>query len=324
MLKRLLSFIKPRNYLFPIFFLVSSFLVVWFMMGFAEDSGGKVVCASIGVCIEIIAQIIYYYGRKLLRTLKPLPIIGAVILFIIYLAYIGIFSVPSAITYFATTTAYYEQQNERQLYNIDQTKERLKQVNKRIETLNRYLDAESKTGYGSRSKEVMNQLSQLTIEQEKLTSKLQKTSLTKKSIEKDRFGLLGMIYGIPGNRVMIFIFGAAVFMIYLGLIVTSPDGSSLKTEPEVLYKKEEVTQKSHCEVPEVVRYVEALIGDNPNKLNGNETISKRTKIGLKKCAEYRDKIKRMVIDGRPAIETKQGWSFANFPMEVIVERLREG
>jgi hypothetical protein len=193
------------------------------MTGLSETTMGKIVCASIGVAVEIVAQIVYYYGRKFLRTPDGLHIFGAFVLFAVYLVYILIFSVCSAITFFASTTEFYQQENSRKIYNIELTKTKLSQVNQRIEALNRYLEKESETGYGTRSKDVMYKLSELTNEQDRLTRRLQNTALSKNNLEKDRFGFLGMVLGMPGNRIMIFVFGVAVFMLYVGLIITSPD-----------------------------------------------------------------------------------------------------
>jgi hypothetical protein len=69
-----------------------------------------------------------------------------------------------------------------------------------------------------------------------------------------------MVLGMPGNRIMIFVFGVAVFMLYVGLIITSPDSFGNVTEeksknvtpvtPTVTSKKVSVTACAcGCKMP---------------------------------------------------------------------------
>ncbi len=225
----------------------------------------------------------------------------------------------------------------------------IKQNNDQIETLNLTLSSETETGYGTRSKEIIAQIANLKRENERLRGTLKTTSISKRSLEKDHFGLLGRIYGIPGNRAMIYVFGAAVVMLYIGLMITSPDSFDKpvqvagnlrevsKVDPEVSEVVPEVAEvvsevapsepdpvSEPVETkPEIVTYAEALL-DNPNKLNGDGKISKLTGIDLKQCARYRRMISERTINDRPIIESRQGYSAANFPKEVILKRLMEG
>jgi hypothetical protein len=149
------------------------------------------------------------------------------------------------------------------------------------------------------------------------------------------------LWGIPKETLIFLMFATALSMVYTGLMrkpiqfetetnINQP--KKLPNVPEVtpnlIQPKTEVREVQE-EVKEVagevkrdidsdwVKFIEALFGDNPKKLNGVETISKISGIPMWKCLNFRRQLNEM-----GAINTSQGINSARWSKEEILEHLR--
>jgi hypothetical protein len=223
-------------------------------------------------------------------------------------------------------------------------RQKLLQINQTIDNLNRQLVSESKTGYGARSKDIMEQLDKLSAEQSELQKSFSETSGKVLKVSKNVFGSLGKVLGVPTNFLKVVIFGTSIAMLCLILIITSWDikidtdtvgkpttqreVSAAMAKEEAVTVREDVADAVGREAPlaesgandktELITYVNAAIRGT-GKLNGNERVAEQTGLPLGKCEE----IKNWLIE-QGLIRKGQGASVANFPKEIILEKVQVG
>jgi hypothetical protein len=269
----------------------------------------------------------------------------ALILFTCYAVYILIYNIPSAVGFFVMEIDTQEQAAAKVEIVDTINRQKLSQINQTIDNLNRQLEREADTGFGERSKAVMEQLSKLSAEQFKLRESFSETSdQTSKTLKvsKNVFGSLEKVLKVSANLLKVVIFGTSIAMLCLILIITSwdvkidiPDApmsqreiSSETDKDKVMAvmgkmadaveagQEEPLTDSGDQDKAELITYVNAAIRDT-GKLNGNGRIAEQTGLPLSKCEEF----KSWLIE-QGLIRKGQGASVANFPKEIILEKVQ--
>lgn len=248
----------------------------------------------------------------------------ALVLLFCYACYILIYNIPSAVGFFVMEINAQEQVYSKVEIAETVNRQRLQQISQTIDNLNRQLAAESETGYGTRSKAVMEQLDKLSTEQKKLQKTFSESPGEVSKVSKNVFKSLGEVFNVPANFLKVIIFGTSIAMLCLILIITSWDIKIDDPGREVT----ESIREAAASIPEpvamtddkreLVAYVNAAIRDT-GKLNGNERVAEQTGLPLEKC----DKFKEWLVE-KGLITKVQGASVANYPKNVILQRLGEG
>jgi hypothetical protein len=334
-----------------IFLSISIFLSTYFMIQLTDNPFIRAGIAVFAIGLEAAMQYVLALGKAHFKRYGWAKM-QALILFVCYALYILIYNIPSAVGFFVMEIDTQEQAATKVEMVEIINRQRLKQINHTIDNLNRQLAAESKTGYGARSKAIMEQLNKLSDEQSKLQESFSQTSgKTSKTLKvsKNVFGSLEKVLKVPANLLKVVIFGTSIAMLCLILIITSWDVKIYDTDdPESLSEviaNEKVAAiidgavapvdaadavgVSH-EMPlieskstgkdkdkaELITYVQAAIRDT-GKLNGNERIAEQTGIPLEKC----DRFKGWLIE-QGLVKKGQGASAAVYPKEVILEKVQ--
>jgi hypothetical protein len=338
-----------------IFLSISIFLSTYFMVQLTDNYYIRVGIAVFAIGLEAAMQYVLALGKAYFKRYGWAKL-QAMILFVCYALYILIYNIPLAIGFFATEIDTQEQAAAKVEMVDTINRQKLLQINQTIDNLNRQLAAESKTGYGARSKAIMEQLDKLSVEQFKLQKSFSETSgQTSKTlkVQKNVFGSLGKVLGVPANFLKVVIFGTSIAMLCLILIITSWDikiDTDTVSKPVAATRREAaaatadpVEDKSSAvmadisdvvdmadtagqEAPltestdkgkrELITYVNAAIRGT-GKLNGNERVAEQTGIPLEKC----DRFKGWLIE-QELVKKGQGASAANFPKSVILEKVQ--
>lgn len=202
------------------FLTLSSFLILYFLIQLTDNPYIKVGFSLFTIILEVFMQYLLSTGRaKWKLNIK----FQAVIMFSCYGLYVLVYAIPSATGFFMAEINTQEQMSARKEIVEDTSKQRLIQINSTINNLNAQLATESKSGYGKKSRMIMDEMKQLTAEQADIQNHFQNTAIIKTAGPKDLFKILGDVFNIPGNILKVIIFGISVLMVYVGLIMTNWD-----------------------------------------------------------------------------------------------------
>jgi hypothetical protein len=320
-----------------IFLSISIFLSTYFMVQLTDNPFIRAGIAVFAIGLEAAMQYVLALGKAYFKRYGWAKL-QAMILFFCYALYILIYNIPSAIGFFVTEIDVQEQASSRMEIVETINRQKLTQINQTIDNLNRQLASESKTGYGARSKAIMEQLGKLSTEQSNLQKSFSETSgQTSKTLKvsKNVFGSLGKVLGVSANLLKVVIFGTSIAMLCLILIITSWDvkiDTDTVSKPvaaavmadisDVVDTADAAGQESlavgmnNKDKTELITYVIAAIRDT-GKLNGNERVAEQTGLPLNKCEEF----KNWLIE-QGLIRKGQGASVANFPKRVILEKVQ--
>jgi hypothetical protein len=155
-----LNFERIKPIIFLIALIFSCLFAIHFFTSFATTAAQVIVFGGIGVFVDVVAQFTLSLGKMMWRQKKR---VKSVFSFIPYTTYIIIFAIPAAIGYCTTTFNLAEQADIKQQLVDSYSQRQLRQVTNRIDILNKQLDAEADTGYGSRSKVIMAELEKLVV-----------------------------------------------------------------------------------------------------------------------------------------------------------------
>lgn len=197
---------------------ISITLTIYFFFGLSENLIFRFAVIPAVIVIECLCQYILSLGRFMLKNKK---FIRAALLIIAYVWYLVVFALFSGMSYFNTEIAAKEKAASKIVFAESTERQKWEQNNILIESLNKQLLTESKTGYGSRSKEVMEQIGQLKAEQAELEAKFRQVTTSPQQEIVDVFGALADTFGLPANTLKIFVFGTVIMFIYLGLTLTN-------------------------------------------------------------------------------------------------------
>jgi hypothetical protein len=189
--------------------------------------------------VELFAQYIRGLASTYSRLKKRWTVVG---LWCCYIVYIVVFAFLSAVGVFIAETNLSDQQYTNAAYAQGEARNEVDQINRHIKTLQQQLDREGETGTGPNFKYLQDQINQATAKRDTLTAKLKKIPVIK---NESVYVGLHEIFNLPANWFKILMFGVAVIMIYLGLMITpweieigEPDPAS-KSRPA---KKEDKTE----------------------------------------------------------------------------------
>lgn len=257
----------------------------------------------------------------------------AFFLFSFYLAYIFVWAMPSAIGFFAAEVSHKAEirQKANTIYQAKQA--RLNQISGTLAALNAQLNTEAGTGYGRNSREVAERIDKLSEEQKNLLESLENLPEVSENVS-GTFAALEKVYGIPSGKLIMYLFGACVAMLYLGMVLTSgawdrkeanqPVEAPAPVAVTVEEPKEEPKPEPTQEQKELVKFVEALFDTTRKNLNGDARVSERTGIPPERCAYYRDYLSRFTIRGKPAIDKRQGVSLPNYSKDTVIKHILGG
>jgi hypothetical protein len=322
-----------------IFLSISIFLSTYFMVQLTDNPFIRAGIAVFAIGLEAAMQYVLALGKAHFKRYGWAKL-QALILFTCYALYILIYNIPSAIGFFVMEIDTQEQAAAKVEIVDTINRQKLSQINQTIDNLNKQLEREADTGYGERSKAVMEQLDKLSNEQFRLQESFSETSgQTSKTLKvsKNVFGSLGKVMGVPANLLKVVIFGTSIAMLCLILIITSwdvkiDDPASLS---KVMAKEETaavmavmadmtdavgqeapLTESSDKDKAELITYINAAVRDT-GKLNGNERVAEQTGLPLEKC----DRLKSWLIE-QGLIRKGQGASVAIYPKEIILEKVQ--
>jgi hypothetical protein len=215
---------KAKLFLNMIALTISCLVVAHFFASFATSPFQKLVLATVGIFIDVVAQFILALSKLRWRQKQYL---AAAFLFSQYLVYILAFAIPSSIGYCATGLTVQEQAESKDKYAQTLAKTRLGQIDAEIKVLNLQLEAEAQSGYGERSQQLLGRIDELSAEQQSWQQSLLKSMAeTFKSSQKSSGKVaqtLSRVYQLPENVLLQVLFSIATWMVYLTLILTSWD-----------------------------------------------------------------------------------------------------
>lgn len=297
-----------------IFLTISISLSAYFMIHLTNNTYIRIGLVIFVLNLEVAMQYILALGKQKYNKHK----VQAVLLFICYAAYVFIYNVPSGVGFFLA-----EMDIQDKVYYQNETLEkqnqvRLKEIEKTMANLNRQLETEAETGFGNRSKSIMEQMDKLLKEREKLFEVLSKVPEVQE-VTKNPFQSLSKVLKVRSNVLAAIIFGTSMLMLCTILIITSWDlpGEALEVEDD-----EFVTETIPIvdDKEELITYVDAAIRDT-GKLNGNPRIMELTGIPLNQCVKFRNWLTKLKIDGVPAVTIKQGGGDINLPKQDILKAI---
>ena len=204
----------------PITIAMTSFLVIYELTAITEDPVFKVGLFLSAVTIEIIIQYDLALGLAYLRLAGFKNKLKGCILLLFFSWYVVVFAILAGIGFFnaelsASVTAHQTAETGKNL-----TIHRIRQISDTIGILNKQLEMEAKTGYGPRSKMLVEQIDRLSSEQGELTTSLSKGQEKVKTL-KNMFRGLSEVFGWSEEGFKILIFGTLIVILYLGQIITA-------------------------------------------------------------------------------------------------------
>lgn len=295
-----------------IFLTISISLSAYFMINLTNNNFIKIGLVIFVINLEAAMQYILALGKQKFITKRR---VQALLLFVCYAMYVIIYNIPSGVGFFLAEmdiqdTIYYKAEF---LDNVNQ--QRLKQIDTTINNLNLQLQTESKTGYGSRSKAIVEQIDKLLKEQSELSKTI--SEVPKVIITKNPFQSLSNALKVRTHLLAAIIFGVSMLMLCVVLIITSWD---LPRSNEVIAVKKVDLHGKTTDKQDLITYVNAAIRDT-GKLNGNQRIMDETGLSLDQCIKFRNWLTKLKIDGTPAISVRQGGGNVNIPKHKILKAI---
>lgn len=208
------------------FLALSISLSGYFLFFLSKSPTVKVIALIFAVMYELANKYIMALART---TWKSRRYLSALLLFLFYGVYI-VYNVLSGAGFFITEIATQDraaaQAEMIQAANV----EKLDQINRNIDTLNRALEVEVETSYRSRSAAISAELKEREAERDGLLEKLA-TAPIEKAEEKNPFRDLSAALGVPMHRLVAAVWCMVMAGICVILIVTSEDLPEDKKEP---------------------------------------------------------------------------------------------
>jgi hypothetical protein len=213
--------LKFKNIANILFLIISCFLIVYFLIQLTDNPYIKIGIAVFAVGLDIFMQYVLALAR--VRAKQKGHRFKAGILFICYALYVLVYAIPSAVGFFSVEISAQESVVNRAESVDTINRDRITQIGAIIENLNLQLEKEADTGYGARSKAIMDRIDKLSAEQRELQNKLSSKPKTNAPQSRLAFRDLAKITGISERILMLIIFGISTAMLYVGLIITSWD-----------------------------------------------------------------------------------------------------
>jgi hypothetical protein len=147
----------------------------------------------------------------------------------------------------------------------------------------------------------------------------------KTDIQKDIYDVLGKAIGKSGDFVKLYMLFIIGLMIQVALLLTSWD-IEIKSGEAAADKPKEILETVKNFVirnrDSLMKFVDALVDENYNRLNGNEKIMKVTGFSFNDCQRFRKILSEHILNnGTPLIYSTQGTSRANFNRNEMKEAI---
>jgi hypothetical protein len=206
-----------------VFLSISIFLSTYFLIQLTDNPYIRAGIGVFAVALEAAMQYVLALGKHHFRRRVFSKKALAFVLFACYACYILIYNIPSAVGFFVMEIGVQEQAAAK-VERADMTNQRrLEQLNTTIDTLNQQLQTEVETGYGPRSRAIMEQLERLTAERDKLQAAIAVPQGEMRDVSRDVFRSLSDVTAVSANLLKIIIFGTSILMLCIILIITSWD-----------------------------------------------------------------------------------------------------
>ena len=340
-LKYLRAKFKYKYVFQAIFLFFSCYLLVNYLTGLIADPVLKKGVALFAICLDVSMQfVILARGKKSWRKGKwskgfTKYRVMALLLFFLYGVYVIFYAVLSAVGFFLVEVDRSEAKIAEFKIVQSDNRQRLNEIAAEMDALTVQLKTEGGTGYGRNSKMITGRMDQLKAEREALCQSNGATSPVKAKLTQNpvnSFEILSQNLGIPQSRLKILIFGISVIMLQVIIILTSWSGEVARTDQTVIKVREpepesiEPISDQLIDYPdqdqnELSQYVAALFTDT-KKLNGDQTIAKKTGISPERCAIYRKHLSELIIGNKAVIRTKKGGSVSDFTKEELQDFIR--
>ena len=350
------------RFIINIVFLASScYFSVNFIIVLLQKALHEWVVAIFAIFVEIYFQYSLYVAEKRKQEGKRWAARGLKLqYFMIYvLVYCHLSGLGFFLTEIQTTRKVLQRQTFIELADMD----RIKQIDRDLETLDLHLQTESRTGYGRQSKEVEKRKEKLEAERAEILKRLSGLSGVSQAEQdaatvKNSFQGLAEAFGTSENLLQLIVFETILLVIYIGLYVTRwkpdwrpeekvklPARKSSKTSPTkkvsqkvpesspiLLKTSSQSSQSSEGGLEQdKVRHFEdeeferfvRVSIRESGILNSPQRVSMLTGIPLAQCITYRKLLDTMTIDGQLVVETVQGGSRALMDKETILRYIRQ-
>lgn len=225
---------RLKNIINIIFLALSCVMSIYFLTQLSSNIMVRVIIIVFVIVYEITMQYVLSLGRAKWRQGGP-AILTALLYFFFYSIYVFIYALPSALGFFVAEIAVQEEAAAAVAMEKSIVKDQLAINQETIRALNRQLETEARTGYGPRSQEIMEKLTELRMEQIELQRKLfgssggeslqssKETLKTSSNAFKSLAEVLKSFVPITENLLKFIVFGTSILMLYLGLILTNWD-----------------------------------------------------------------------------------------------------
>lgn len=347
------------RFIINIVFLASScYFSVNFIIVLLQKALHEWIVAIFAIFVEIYFQYSLYVAEKRKQEGKRWAARGLKLQY--FMIYVLIYCHLSGLGFFLTEIQTTREVLQRHTFIELADMDRIKQIDRDLETLDLHLQTESRTGYGRQSKEIEKRKEKLEAERAEILKKLSGVSQAEQDAAtvKNSFQGLAEAFGISENLLQLIVFETILLIIYIGLYVTRwkpdwrleekvklPARKSSKTSltkkvsqkvPEsspILLKTSSQSSQGyegsleqdkvrHFEDEEFERFVRVSIRDS-GILNSPQRVSMLTGIPLAQCIAYRKLLNTMTIDGQLVVETAQGGSRALVDKETILRYIRQ-
>ncbi len=328
------------------FLSLSICLSAYFLYYMSKNPVVQVVSIIFAIMYELANKYIISAGRTQFKKGGG-HIFNALILFLIYGVYIC-YNVLSGAGFFITEIAVQDRTAAKTEMVEMINRQKLDQLNRSIDTLNRALEVEVETSFRSRSAAITAELREREAERETLLSDIASAPV-EKTQERNPFRDLSKALGVSMNRLVSWVFCMIMVGICVILIVTSedlPDDTSkpsiskselpedkltfartrnetitdtpIKTMPELSELQIETQNDILPEKLEIINFTEELWGDSSEPIPKELTPLKNIAITDRKTRKYSD-----YLESIGAIEKGRGVPpRAMWPKEKVIDYIK--
>lgn len=191
-------------------------LTIYFFSSLSDNKVFQVAIIPIVITLESLAQYLLSFARWNWSNKRR---IKACILFLVYGQYLLVFALFSGLSFFVAEIDTRETIASRVVFAETKAQEKYNQNTALIDTLNRQLLTEAETGFGTRSKGIMEEIDKLKQEQKELLEKFQKSIIPE--AVTNVFTAMGKVLHMSADLLKIIVFATVILLIYVGLVVTS-------------------------------------------------------------------------------------------------------
>ncbi len=204
----------------PITLAMTCFLVIYELTAITEDPIFKVGLFIGAVTIELIIQYDLALALAYFRLKGAKNKLKGCALLLFFGWYVVVFALLAGIGFFKAEIDAKESTYQTTEITKSFTVQRITEINKTLEILNKQLETEAETGYGPRSRMLMEQVNKLSAERKELQESLSKVDNVAAG-KKNLFGSLKDVFGWSENFFKVLIFGTMIIILYLGQILTA-------------------------------------------------------------------------------------------------------